>query len=456
MSVRRSLLILALLMIALPPGVLWVNANRNAADDISTRNLQVHTVGSGSVEVLVSAIGSVEAAQVVNLNFPTAGRVAEIFVEAGDQVSAGDPLIRLANDGQRIAYEQALLELESAEIELERLRGPVSESDLRIAQANLDSAWGQYLSAQNAISDQDIRAAELAYQQARENYDTLRTERDRAVGGFGSPTYQTLDALTGAASFNTEIARLRLENLRSGTRPQLNAAYARVLQAQRELERVEAGPNGVQIEQAEIRVRQAQAGVTRAEREYYRTLLTAPFDGIVSALMTEIGGLTGPGVTVIELTDVSQLQLTVQVDEIDISLIEAGQPARIQIDALPGIELNAALDRIAPSGTPDNGIVSYAVDVAFLESAVDVRVGMTAEASVVVEEVHDVLVVPNLYIRRDRSNRAFVDVLRDGRLVSDVEITLGLIGQDNSEVVAGLQLGDVVAIDPASDRFFGG
>jgi multidrug efflux pump subunit AcrA (membrane-fusion protein) len=103
--------------------------------------------------------------------------------------------------------------------------------------------------------------------------------------------------------------------------------------------------------------------------------------------------------------------------------------------------------------------VSY--DVKLLLDDIDNRVrdGMTAEAAVIVEARNDVLVVPNIYIRLDRRNeQAFVNVLKEDGTLEEVEVDLGLQGQDNSEVLAGLSAGDVVALDLAGDAFslFGG
>ncbi|MFN8447995.1 MAG: hypothetical protein U0521_05265 [Anaerolineae bacterium] len=88
-----------------------------------------------------------------------------------------------------------------------------------------------------------------------------------------------------------------------------------------------------------------------------------------------------------------------------------------------------------------------------------VRAGMTTEASVVVDSHQDVLVVPNQYIRLDRqSGGAFVNVIQtDGRL-RELPVTLGLQGQDRSEITAGLQAGDVIAVDLSADQIslFGG
>jgi HlyD family secretion protein len=78
---------------------------------------------------------------------------------------------------------------------------------------------------------------------------------------------------------------------------------------------------------------------------------------------------------------------------------------------------------------------------------------MTAEASVIVEQRDDVLTVPNLYIRLDRDqNKAFVNIARPDGTLEEVEVQLGLQGQDSSEVLSGMKPGDVVAIDLSSDR----
>jgi len=457
MSVRRSLLLLALLMFITPAAAFTLRARQitaeSAADD-ALRNLQRHTVRRGQVEIVVSALGSLDVDRAVDLSPATPGRVAELFVRAGDPVDAGAPLLRLENDLQRVAYEQALIELERADLTLADLTGPPDETTVQIAQANLDAAWGDYLSLQNAVTQADIEAAELAYAQALAVWEEVRTARDQAVGGFGSPAYNTLNAQEGAASFNAEIARLQLEALTTASQPALGAAYARVQQAEAELERVQAGPPPFEIEAAQIAVQRAQAQIEQAEAEYYRTLLTAPFSGIVSVVNTEVGGLVAPGLTVITLSDIDPLRLTVQVDEIDIRQIDVGQTARIQLDALRDVELSAEITQIAPLGEVVNGIVSYDVDLSLIDSDPRARAGMTAEAIIIIDQRQDVLVVPNTYIRLDRGGeRGFVNVLRDGVLIEDVQVTLGLRGLDVSEVNSGLIEGDVVAIDLESGGF---
>jgi HlyD family secretion protein len=448
MSVRRSLGVLFLVIVLLPL-VVFTTQNRpsNQSNAEQLRNLQVYEVQRGTVALSVSAIGRIEADQSVELSFLAPGEVQEVLVERDDYVLAGDPLVRLDNTNQRIAYEQALLAVDQSELQLQDLL-TVDDSQIRLAEAAVDAAWGTYLSAEQSISDEDISAAELAYQQAQEGVEAARIERDRIGGQFGgdSTEWESANARLGEATFQAEIARLQAQQLRTANQPQLNAAYAGVIQAQRELDRVQAGPADLDIDNSETAIIQAENQLERAETSLNRTTLEAPFDGVISALNTEVGGLVAPGVTVVELTDISPLRLTVQVDEIDIDLVEVNQPVRVVLDALPDTTFPATVTDIAPLGTPSGGIVTYDVGVALDVNDPRVRVGMTAEATIVIDEETDVLSVPNLYIRRQRGEQASVTVLTEDNTLEEVEVTLGIQGRESSEITDGLDPGDLVAV----------
>jgi HlyD family secretion protein len=459
MSVRRSLLVLTFLTFGLPLAVFGWQANRLQSVQGSSRNLQYYTVQLGDLNLAVTAIGTVEARMVANLSFTRPGQVVEVLVQPGDVVSEGEVLARLASEREQIAYEQAVLSLQLAELQKQQLLEPVDEADIRIAEANVNSAWGAYLGLQNAVAPEDIEAAQIQYERAQAAYQAAVDARTNADGGQTEQAYQLLDAQVGAASFNMEIARLQLEGLQNGNQGALNVAYARVLQAQRELERVQAGPTQAEIDRADLAIQQAQVTVDEAQKALDQLTLTAPFDGVVTTVNAEVGVFSAPGIPVIELTDLSSLYVEAQVDEIDVRQVREGMPAQVVFDALPGVELQAVLDQIALVGTNDTGIVSYDVEVTLNERDPRARVGMTAEASVIVEQRQDVILVPNQYIRLDRNTgQAFVNVTRADGSIEEIEVTLGLQGQDSSEVVDGLRVGDVIAIDLSSDSisFLGG
>lgn len=456
MSVRRSLILLALLVLGMPFAVFSRQAQQYQAQN-AARDLQVYTVERGDVEVTITAVGEIEADQTAELSFTSAGRVQSILVEAGDYILAGDVLVELDSDMQQLSYEQALLTLENAQLSLDDLLAGPDDADIRIAEAQVDAAWGAYNAIANAVSDEDVQAAQLRYEQAQQAY--IDANRARQVAGGNSETeIELLNAQIGQASFNAEIARLQLDQLQGGNQPQLNAAYARVTQAQAEVERVKAGATEAQIEAAEAAVEREQLNVDQAQQALERRRITAPFDGFLSTVAVEVGALVAPGLPLGTLTDIEPLSLTVQVDEIDIRRLTEGMPATIQIDALGGIGLEAQVEQIALVGSPQDGVISYPVRLSLTGDSSTVRVGMTAEAAMIVESRRDVLVVPNAYIRLERrQNRAYVNVLNGDGNLEEIEISLGLQGLETSEVLGGLSENDRIVVDLSSDlSIFGG
>ncbi|MCL4256249.1 MAG: efflux RND transporter periplasmic adaptor subunit, partial [Anaerolineae bacterium] len=95
MSVRKSLFFLSLFLIGIPMLLLLQTQSPRASSENPLDNIQIYTVGTGDVEFVVSAVGQIEADQVVNLSLLTGGRVAEIFVMQGDFVAQDTPLLRL-------------------------------------------------------------------------------------------------------------------------------------------------------------------------------------------------------------------------------------------------------------------------------------------------------------------------------------------------------------------------
>lgn len=459
MSVRRSLVVMLLLVFALPVAVFNLRANPPQAAQ-PQRQIQEYTVETGDIAVNVTAVGRIEPDQTIRLSFPTGGRITALRFEAGDQVAAGDLLAEVENESQQIALAQAELTLMMAQMQKDRLLQGADAGQIRIAQANLDAARAAAASAANAVSAADIRTLELAYQQALAAYDAAVAARTTAPGDQPQAAYDLLDARIGQASFNAEIARLQLEQARTGANSaQRGALSARVRQAQAELDRLLAGPTQAEIDRADAQIAQAQTQVDQARAALERTRIVAPFDGVIASINAQVGGIALPSVPIIEIIDPDPLRLSIQVDEIDIRQIRAGMDATVRLDALPGVELPANLERIGLVGVNQAGIVSYDVAVRLNGSDPRVRIGMTAEASIVVERRENVLVVPNQFIRLDRQRgRAFVNrLLPDGSL-NEVEVTLGLQSQDRSEIRSGVAIGDTLAVDLSGDSLslFGG
>lgn len=458
MSIRRSIIVLMIAALAVPAVFFSAQLRQTNADTtVGASELQQYTVERGDIELTVSALGVVEADQTAALSFALPGRVTAFEVEVGDVVVQGDVLARQDATHLEIALEQAQLALQLAELQKADLLAGPTDGEIAIAEANVESAHGAVASIANAVSNDQLRAAELTYEQAQQAL--ADAQQARAFGNGTEEQVSLLDARVGEATFNAEIARLNLEALRSGSQPQIGAAAARVEQAERELERLLAGPTDAQIQQADAAISRAQIAVEQAQAALDRTLITSPFDGVVSAINLEEGALALPGVPVIELLDPAPLRMTAQIDELDVRQLARDQAARVRVDALPDLELTAVLEDIALIPNDDGGIVSYDVGLRLTEDDPRVRVGMTAEAAFIVEEQQRVLFVPNQFIRLDRlTGEAFVNLLQADGTYREIEITLGLQGETNSEVVDGVREGDVIVIDLSGDAlpFFGG
>jgi len=184
--------------------------------------------------------------------------------------------------------------------------------------------------------------------------------------------------------------------------------------------------------------------------------LRAPFGGVVTQVNVQAGGLAAPvaGLPAVEVTDLSQLHVLANVDEVDVARVSEGQSAEITLDALPGEMLSGVIERVSDVPIESGGVIVYEARLALDRTAVPIRVGMTAAVTIVVRRVEDVLVVPNLYIRIDRrSGQAFVDVLDEAGNLAERRIELGVQNESVSAVVSGLQEGEVIAIDLGTGGF---
>src|SRR6185503_2070403 len=180
----------------------------------------------------------------------------EILVHDGDYVEAGTPLIQLKNRVQVIRFDQANLNYETAVRQYQDLT-IVDENDLTVAEANLQSAQGQYSGVANAVSPETIQAAQLQYDQALVAVDGAQKARQNASPTLSDESIALLEAKVGEATFNAEIARLHLEDLQSSNSGELGAAGARINQAEQQLAQVKAGASQFDLDQAQVTIDQA-------------------------------------------------------------------------------------------------------------------------------------------------------------------------------------------------------
>ncbi len=152
-------------------------------------------------------------------------------------------------------------------------------------------------------------------------------------------------------------------------------------------------------------VLQAQAVLQKAERDLEHGVLRAPIDGVVIRRDAELGtpvadmSASNGGTLVAVVADDHHLRLVAQVDENDIARVRGGQPADVRIDAFPGETLHGTVRKVSSAGTLDQKVANFEVEIE-LPADERIRVGMSADARVVVGEHRQVLLIPNTAIVR--------------------------------------------------------
>lgn len=451
-----------LIVLAVLGGGVYLYTQRQAeqaviAEQQRKANIRTVKIERGNLILTVSANGVIAADKSSNIGFDTPGVVAEILVKEGDRVAEKQIVARLVDTAQQLSLNQAKANLKVAELNKENLLKPVDPRDIAAAEANVTVAQGSYQALFTQFSPQAIEAARQRYVQAQTAAE-LAVQRRRDAGGQypgDSPQYLLAVAQEGQAAFTAEIARLQYAALQAGPdRRLVAAASAQITAAKARVELLKAGPPQLQVDQTNIAIEQAKVGVEQAQRALDNTVLRAPFAGVIGTVLAKIGTLTSTGVPAMILIDDQPLRVDVTVDEIDIGQLQEGQPVTLTLDALSDAELTGSIRTIALISTQLGTVTNYTVRVDLDPTDQPVKVGMTANTTVTVREVTNVIRVPNTYVRIDRRlNQAFVNLFDTEGNLTEVQVTLGLRTDEYSEVIAGLQEGDTVGIDLSGEGF---
>ncbi|HYS55707.1 MAG TPA: efflux RND transporter periplasmic adaptor subunit, partial [Thermoanaerobaculia bacterium] len=197
---------------------------------------------------------------------------------------------------------------------------------------------------------------------------------------------------------------------------------------------------------------QSHARVEAARATLTRTVLRAPFNGVIAKLTGELGEFSTPsppGIPtppVIDLIDDSCLYVTAPIDEVDVANVRVGQPAYITIQALPDRRFSGRVRRVAP----------YVLDVEKQARTVDVEVefadradskallvGYSADAEIILDARNDALRIPTQALLE--GNRVLVYGENPG-ILEERQVTTGLSNWKYSEVRSGLRKGDRVVL----------
>lgn len=470
MQNKRSLRRLVVIGVLIGGGLLVVRLVFGAQNGPQTASpvQDETTVEVGDLSVTVSATGVVAPARQVTLAFEMSAPVRDVLVQAGQPVRAGEVLARLDVADLEASLASARLALELQQIAYEALTAPARDVDIAVARAALDAAWAQVNAANATAPDanrQEIARlqTELArnrlWQQQLQLGERLNPPEPppgvpiSAIPVLSDDQRRQFEATLRQSDYEVLIALANQESL-AGRGPDvgsLSAASAQVVSAQAQLDRLLDGPSEIDLSMAELELERAELALDLAAFNLSRAILVAPFDGIVARVSLTPGELPPPAASggAVEMIDASSYYIDLAVDETDVVAVAPGQPAALAFDALPESRVTGTVTRIAPTPTRIGQVVTYTTRVTLDPTLEPVRTGMNATATVVVNQLEDVLLLRNRFIRIDRSTQeAFVTIQRpDGRF-EEVRVELGLRNDTHSQIVSGLTAGQRVVLLP--------
>ncbi|HEX5839263.1 MAG TPA: efflux RND transporter periplasmic adaptor subunit [Anaerolineales bacterium] len=414
---NRTLLIILVIAVVGISAFLYVRgANADPASQFQTS-----TVERGSLTATIGATGTVRPKQSSTLVWQAAGTVANVHVSVGDTVRAQDVLAEL----EKTSLPQSII---------------LAEADLASAQKTLDELTSSSTPQAEAVVN--LRAAQEAYDKALNYYESLFKpyEIDQIV-------YRRIVTPMGIRRI-PDIKTIKVKKADEETIKEsgedLALAEARLQDAQRAYELVKDG-NTAEIIAAQARVDAAQATINLAR-------LTAPFDATVTESLPLPGDQVAAGATAFRLDDLTRLFVDVEVSEVDINSVQIGQPVTLTFDAILGREYHGEVVEVSQVGTDTQGVVNFKVTVELNDADASVKPGMTAAVNIVVEEIQDVVLVPNRAVRLVDGERV-VYLLEEGEPVMK-ELRLGSSSDTMSVVAVGdIKEGDVVILNPPAAEF---
>lgn len=301
---------------------------------------------------------------------------------------------------------------------------------------------------------QDVQAGEPFLELEREAFTA---ERDRHSAALEMAESQRRQAQVDLADAELQLERTRkLAAQGIAAQDRLDAAQLQERSAR------------LRLEQAHEAIRQARAGLVRAQDDLRKTTLFAPISGRVIALQAKegevvvSGTMNNPASIIATVADLSELLVEVDVDETDIVDVEVGQEVGVQVDAIPGQRYHGRVVEIGSSGfsrpqQPD--VTLFKVKVLLGDPDRRLRPGMSARAEIAVAAHAEALVVPVQAVvyrpplgddgkpREDEDEVKVAFVIEDGKAVQRT-VETGIADPTQVELLAGVEAGERVVTGP--------
>jgi len=428
----------------------------------------------------VTASGEVRPIRYIKLTSEVPGRIEEIYVNAGDMVNKGKPLVRIDPTQLQSNQEAQWAATQASINDVQNARNAVNQAQqaLVVAESSVAAARQQVVALQTSVdrAQVDVNTAQRELKRYTELIEagvSSRSEYDAARDRF-------------------ETAKIALETARANLESQKIAVKEATERANQQ--RIAVKEAQTSIKSSEMRANQQQAMLRGQASQRSKATQLSPLNGVVADIPTRVGEFAVAGLSttpLMTIADMSQINVEVNVDETEINNVEVNQQAKVKVDALGDKELKAVViqkNPLAVAKSDTTGGLSNRVNVQeakefkvtlqLMELPTEVhdalRPGMSTTATITTKTKNNVLAVPLESIVEKSANTGAASPspsiagntptpvgdkpkTQKGVYVLDAktnkvkfaEVTTGITGEADIEVTSGVQAGWEIVRGPS-------
>jgi len=455
--------------------IISVFATRKDEPEVTTIKVEMRP----ELRQTVTASGEVRPVRYIKLTSEVPGRIEEIYVNPGDQVTKGKPLVRIdptqlqSNQEAQWAATQASIN----DVQNARNAAASSQQALVVAEASVAAARQQLVASQTNVD------------RAQVDVNTAQRELKRSTELIESGVASRAEY--DAARDHYDQAKIALDTAKAN----LEAQKIAVKEAQERAnqQRLAVQEAKTSITSSEMRANQQQALLRGQSSQRSKATQLSPLTGVVADIPTRVGEFAVAGLSttpLMTIADMSTINVEVNVDETEISNVEVGQQAKVKVDALGEKEIKAVVvqkNPLAIAKSDTQGGLSNRVNVQEAkefkvtvelidkEMTDDVRnalrPGMSATATITTKVKNNVLAAPlEAIVEKSPSPSPTASVagnaptpppaadkaktlkgvyIIEGNKVRFVEVTTGITGEADIEITSGVKPGMEIVRGPS-------
>ncbi len=401
--------------------------------------VEVTQAETGNIAAILSYTGNLRPTQNLSLVSIVAGAVEDVLVEVGDEVRAGDPVLRVEDTTYKAQLKQAEAGLTVAQTNLLKMKNGPRPEQIEMAEVALNAAKAQ-LEGVTTLTDDERTLAAASLAQAEAGLRLAQAQYDKIKwAGQAGMTPQALQLQQATIAYETARAAYNLQaNPDDTTLAQLRAG---IRQAELNLELLKNPLTAEDFALARAGIAQAEGIVALAQYQVDNVVLRAPFNGIIAEVYATVGSVAGPQLPAVKLI-AKNLEAQIEVPENQIISFYDDQPAALKVSAYPNQDFPALVTSVAPAA--DDTSHTFPVIITPIDPESRLRAGMFAEAAILLEERTGVVLVPRSAVTTVGGRDVIYVVSEDETTVRMRPVKTGLSDDGRIEITNGLSVGETI------------